>query len=335
VTRGEDDLLSWLATRGDRGAVYRGDDAAFVDLAGACAITVDSQEEGVHFLPGTAPEVVARRSLAVNLSDAAAVGGVPRFALLTLAAPADYQHQRFLSAFGRTCDHHGVSWIGGDLSRSDRVRTTVTLLASRPPGGRWLRRDTARPGDRLFVGGTVGESAAGAALVGQGARLRGGRVELPRALRLPADLAPAARRAVRRHLEPRPQLELGRQLGRRRRAAALDVSDGLGKDLGRLCRASGCGAEVDLERLPLAAHFGALARWLAADATDLAWGGGEDYVLLFALPASAPAPSGAHQIGRLCAESGLRERPLDREAGKASRTRRLTEAGFDHLRKES
>jgi thiamine-monophosphate kinase len=213
------------------------------------------------------------------------------------------------------------------LSRSDRVRATVTLVASRPAGGRWLRRGAARPGDRLFVGGSLGESAAGAILVGRGARLRGGRVEFPPDLQPPGDLTSAAGCAVRRHLEPRPQLRLGRELGRRPRVAAMDVSDGLGKDLGRLCRASGCGAEILLDRLPTPARFDALTRWLGVDAADLAWGGGEDYVLLFALDPKAAPPRSACEIGRVTRGHSLRAV----SAGTGRRSRRLAEAGFDHL----
>jgi thiamine-monophosphate kinase len=121
-------------------------------------------------------------------------------------------------------------------------------------------------------------------------------------------LRAAARRAVRRHLEPVAQLELGRWLGRRRRAAAIDVSDGLLRDLDRLCRVSGVGATVDASRLPTAPLFAELAGHCGLVASDLALAGGEDYVLLFALPPKV-RPSlgfGAFEIGELRSGRGIR-----------------------------
>lgn len=337
-SRNEDELIDWLRGRLGPESLL-GDDAAPLPLGpggGRWAATVDHQIEGVHFPTGLDPAPVARRLLAVNLSDLAAVGAEPAFALLALAAAPGFDHRRFFRALLAACARHRVTLAGGDLSAlpasGARLAASLTLLGRLPAGGAWLARGAARPGDAVWAGGTLGESAAGRHLLARGARLAGRRVELPDRLGLGGALAAAARRAVRRHLAPAPQLDLGRLLGRRAAAgrghppAAIDVSDGLARDLGRLARASGAGAEVELEALPLPAALPALAARLGLDPLRLALGGGEDYVLLFTLPPGErpPAP-GCTRIGTVTARRGLTA------AGCGGRRSSLDESGWDHL----
>lgn len=335
--RGEDRLTRWLRRRPETGGLI-GDDAARLPAGGPWAATVDHQVEGVHFPPGLDPAVVARRLLAVNLSDLAAVGAEPAFALLALAAAPGFDHRRFLDALLAACAGHGATLAGGDLSSlpadGPRLAASLTLLGRRPEGGGWLARGAARPGDALWLGGTLGESAAGRELLARGAYLAGRRIELPESPELTGRRAAAARRAVRRHLEPSPQLELGRALGRLAAAspdhppAAIDLSDGLARDLGRLCRASGSGAEVELPALPLPRHLDALAAHLGLDPLRLALGGGEDYVLLFTLPEGEDPPAaGCTRIGRITARRSLRA--IDHGGSTP-----LPDLGWDHLEKE-
>jgi thiamine-monophosphate kinase len=188
-----------------------------------------------------------------------------------------------------------------------------------------VRRGNARPGDGLWLSGTVGESAAGRFVIASGARLAGRSIALPPHLDTPA-LSTPARRAVRRHLEPQPQLALGRWLGKEKRAAAIDISDGLTLDLSRLCKESGVGAEIHPEDLPLAQHFAALCAAIDLDPERLALGGGEDYVLLFALPPGRrpPADLSCSRIGTITLERRLR-RITD------SGTLALPVLGWDHF----
>jgi thiamine-monophosphate kinase len=251
-----------------------GDDAAVIRPRGAAelwTITTDLLIEEVDFRRAwSTPEQLGHRALAVNLSDIAAMGCRPRFYTVGLALPRDckrgwiLQFYRGMTALGR---RHGAELIGGDLSRSPRgIYLSVTVLGC-SVGRKLLLRSAGRPGDLLYVTGTLGQAAAGLALLERGRR-RGA----------------AARRAVEAHLRPEPRCETGLWLCRRGRAsAAIDLSDGLSSDLPRLCRASGVGAEIEEAALPL---FRASARW-RMDPLELGLHGGDDYELLFAVPPGA------------------------------------------------
>lgn len=336
ATEDEDHLLEWLHRRLERrGGSLVGDDGAVLDAQPGedrpWTVTTDTQIEGVHFLPGTAPATLARRLLAVNLSDLAAMGARPLYAFLVVAAPAGFDHRAFFRALLGACQPHGLRLAGGDLTSHTTLTLVLTLIGERPLGGRWLRRAGGRPGHRLWLGGTVGEAAAGLELLRRGAVHTGRGVELPDEPALDKGLSAAARRAVRRHLAPRPQLELAAWLAEETsEGAAIDLSDGLARDLHRLCRASMVGAEVELEALPLAPRFQALCRNLDLDWRRLALGGGEDYVLLFSLPAGAEPPKrfGCRPIGTL-----RRERQIT--LTDAKRSQPLAREGWDHLASDS
>lgn len=326
----ETDLIRWLrrAARGAGGELI-GDDAALLTLGGDWAVTVDQQIEGTHFLPGLDPAVGARRLVAVNLSDLAAVGALPKLALATLAAPAGFDHRRFLAALLAECRRWGIALIGGDVAAAPSFAATLTLCGRRRPRGRWLLRSNAQPGDALWCGTPLGESALGAQLLLRGAGYEAGKVQLPPALARDRALARVARRAVRRHLLPRPQLSLSAWLAAQRRAAAIDISDGLGLDLSRLAEESGVGAVVEADALPRAPGFAALAARLGLDREELVLGGGEDYVLLFAIPAEVVPPSTlkCRRIGTITRQQTL----LIQRGGNLAE---LPRRGFDHLASE-
>jgi thiamine-monophosphate kinase len=318
----EDRLIDWLRHRLRRqpGGSLIGDDAAILPAGGPFVVTVDHQIAGVHFPPALDPAIVARRLLAVNLSDLAAMGAAPAYAFLALAAPPGFDHRRFFTALLAACRRHGLTLAGGDLARNpERLTASLTLLGTRPETARWLERSGARPGHALWLGGTIGESAAGRMLIERG--------EPKEAF---PSLQKAMRRAVRRHLEPRPQLALGRWLGTQKEGAAMDVSDGLARDLHRLCRASGTGAEIEAGALPFADRFAKLCAAIGADPLALALGGGEDYILLFTLPeGSEPPPEKrARRIGRITKGN---EVALLRGGERSP----LPDLGWDHLIGES
>jgi thiamine-monophosphate kinase len=292
----EDGLLRWLKELDPELGRWIGDDTALLPAGGSRVVTVDTQIEGTHYPVGLDPRVVGRRLLAVNLSDLAAAGASPAFCFLSLATRPGFDHRRFFRAFLRCSHHHRLQLAGGDLASSTQTVASLTLMGSIPDGGRWLRRSDGEAGDGLWLGGTIGASALGRFLLAAGAATwRDGRVHLASPITGGSSqhqpLRQAVRRAVRRHLAPTPQLRLGHWLGRQERAAVIDLSDGFGKDLSRLCAASGVGAEIDVASLPLPPELDRLCAILRRPKMEVALAGGEDYVLLFSLPpAMSPPP---------------------------------------------
>jgi len=234
-----------------------GDDAALLRPAAGqeLAQTTDSLIEQVHFLPGAPPRSLGHRALAVNLSDLAAMGATPAWALLSLSLPSveDSWLAEFATGFGRLARIHEVALVGGNLSRGP-LNLTVQLTGQ-VPAGTALRRSGARAGDQVWLSGTLGDAAMG--------RL------------------PEANAALRARFEyPTPRVALGAAL-RGIASSCIDLSDGLLTDLPRLAQASGCGAILDVDQLPLSPD-------LQASAAALSWQralvGGEDYELCFTVP---------------------------------------------------
>jgi thiamine-monophosphate kinase len=250
-----------------------GDDAAVLEpTPGAWLLaTTDFVIEDVHFRRrDAAPRDVGWKAMARNLSDIAAMGGVPRFALVALACPEgtgteeiDQLYEGLAAAGGP----HGVSIVGGDTAASPGGWiVSVTLLGE--VAGEVPLRSAARGGDAVAVTGSLGLGAAGLALL-----------EAPRSPELPAQVVDEVRRA---HLRPTARIAEGRWLGARQEVHALiDLSDGLAADLGHVANESGVGARVRLERLPVAASTRLVAEALGLDPVRLAAAGGEDYELLF------------------------------------------------------
>jgi len=237
-----------------------GDDAAVLELpAGQHLVAAtDTLNAGIHFPIETSAYDLGYKCLAVNLSDLAAMGAIPRWALLSLSLPAaDPEWVRsFTAGFKSLAQVHGVTLVGGDTT-SGPLSISLTALGFIEPG-RQLTRSGARPGDLLVVSGTLGGAARALQLLLAGE---------------PAD---------ERHLldRPQPRVKLGQALPGYA-SACIDISDGLLADLGHVLEASGCGARVDIENLPQAASLAALedeARWKCQ------LSGGDDYELLFCLP---------------------------------------------------
>ena len=295
-----------------------GDDAALLEPTPGMQLVActDTLNAGVHFPNGTAPAAIGWKALAVNLSDLAAMGATPAWALLALSLPRDAA--AFVAAmaegFARLATQHGVTLVGGDTTRGP-LALTVTALGQVPAGAALLRGG-ARAGDAVLVTGTLGDAAAGLALVQ-------GRLSAP---------APAVAQVLRRRLDyPQPRVAAGLAL-RGLASACIDLSDGLLADLGHVCTRSGVGAEIDLEALPLSA---ALQAALApADARQLALAGGDDYELCCSVPPGRldaalavlrAAGCAGHVIGRITADAGVRV--LDARGEPVTPARR----GYEHF----
>ncbi len=253
-----------------------GDDAAVVETsAGLRAITTDMLVEGVDFLPGEPPEAVGRRAMAVNLSDLAAMGARPEHFLLSIAFPPlrgeDYPLAVARGALSRATPL-SAALIGGDVSAAPITVVSVALWGrpERDP----ILRSGARPGDLLFLSGHPGRAAAGLRL----ARARAeGRSCAPG---LPED---AARELLAAYRDPEPRVTLGLAIAGIA-TAAIDVSDGLGIDAGRLAEASGARVVIERERLPISPALEDFAGRESLDPVDLLLSGGDDYELLFCVP---------------------------------------------------
>jgi thiamine-monophosphate kinase len=243
-----------------------GDDAAVLTPPAGCKLVAatDTIVEGVHFPEGTAPSDIGFRALAVNLSDIAAMGGVP--AWMTLAISLPRADAGWLSGFSaglfELADAHQVALVGGDTVRGPLV-ITITILGW-VESDAWLTRSGARAGDALYVSGIPGEAAGGLAVIQRH-----------------LEDAPATRVLRQRFLRPEPRLELGRAL-RTVATAAMDVSDGLLTDVTKLCAASHCGAVIEVERLPHSAALNAV--FDATTCLQYTLAGGDDYELVFTMP---------------------------------------------------
>lgn len=281
--------LQWPARRPEL-RVGNGDDGAVHAVPGGqeLATAMDTLVGGVHFFPDVDPQSLGHKALAVNLSDLAAMGAEPAFALLSLTLPqADEAWVAdFARGFRDLAQDHGCDLIGGDLTRGPLAVTVQ--VSGYVPAGQAIVRGGARAGDDIWISGDIG--AAGAAL----RDLRG---EQP----LPAAVRAAA---LERLLWPSPRVRLGLTL-RGIAHAAIDLSDGLGGDLAHIAAASGLGAEVLVERLPL---WRAGADWTRA-VTD-----GDDYELCLTAPAAARAAVAAaaggagvalNRVGRMVAGAGV------------------------------
>lgn len=290
-----------------------GDDAAVI---GDQVVTTDMLVEDVDFTRAIAPRFIARKSLAVNLSDIAAMGAAPAYALLALAMPqwALEHADEMLTAYAEAAKQYGVEIVGGDLSRADKLTISVTMIGRVVT--RALLRSGARPGNRIYVSRPLGASGAGLALLGKEFEAYEHR-ELVES-------------AIRRHVDPEPEVALGLALARIPEVTAcIDVSDGLSTDLHHLCDASQCGAEIEKERIPVFPELGSHGRALGVNVRDVVLHGGEEYALLFtsSLPESQMSRAvgrPVYAIGRITRERGV----LLKEDGIA---RPLEARGFDHF----
>jgi thiamine-monophosphate kinase len=251
-----------------------GDDAAALVLSPVSALlaTTDMLLEGVHFdLATTDLFSLGWKSAAVNLSDIAAMGGAPRFCLTALGIPPSLTVEdirEFYRGVNACLKKFGAVLAGGDTCRSRAGLVISVSVLGETEQKRIITRSGARPGDRIFVTGTLGDSAAGLELVRSaecGVRSK----------------KPDCRRLIEKHLKPFPRVAEGRKLAKSGTASAMiDVSDGLSSDLGHICEQSRVGAEIIAANIPLSTSVMSL-KTLERPALAYALSGGEDYELLF------------------------------------------------------
>lgn len=290
--------------KGFPGALDLKDDAALVAPSPGCSIvvTADALVAGEHFLPTDPADAIARKAVRTNISDLAAMGAKPLVLLLTIAVPRDTTIEwldGFAAGLKMDIEEFGVSLIGGDtVATAGPMALSITAMGEAEPA-RTLRRSNARSGDVVWVSGSIGDGALGLF------------VELGQGTGIDPSLSAFL---LDRYRLPRPRVALGRALPGLAHAA-MDISDGLVGDLGHICDASGVGAVIEADEVPLsaAARAAISAGWGKGLETVLT--GGDDYELLFTAPESATGALRALSdslalpltpIGRIVARKGVR-----------------------------
>lgn len=270
-----------------------GDDCAVLrkEKKNCYLVSTDALIEGVHFdLSWHPPFLLGRKIAAVNLSDIAAMGGQPRFALLSVAFPgtAPSWLDDFLLGFKAILKEYNTYLVGGDTVKSSNDLCINITIIGEAAGPDVLYRSSAEPGDLVLVSGCLGDAAAGLALC------RAGLVDAGRE---------QWRQLVAAHLDPQPQVELGRILSESGHVhAMMDISDGLATDLSHICTASTVGAEVFQDALPVSGELQSAAAQLQKPTLDWVLQGGEDYQLLFTV-----SPDHEQELRSLVADKTARE----------------------------
>ena len=313
----DDQAESWrnlLYGIGDDCAVWRGNTTN--QLA-----KVDCQVEGVHFnLDIISWEDLGWKALAVNLSDIAAMGGIPENALVSLGLPQDTEVENVVSLYKgmlKLAKATGTAIAGGNMSGSAKIFIDVNVIGKTGnPEGQYLSRSSAQAGDLIAVTGWLGTSAAGLEA-------------LTRKLKLDAKISDCFRQGF---AQPQPRLEEGRLLVAKGVKTCIDISDGLLADLGHVCQASEAGAVIEIERLPIRDEVKAA---FGESSIEMALSGGEDYQLMFTAPAEVikrVQKDSAYPItliGEMVAENVGQIILIDKEGKRV----RAEPRGWDHFRK--
>jgi thiamine-monophosphate kinase len=298
-----------------------GDDCAVLpkDNEADTVVTADLLVEDIDFRLGwTTPELLGQKALAVSLSDVAAMGGTPRWAMTTVGVPRHIWDSDFLDRFydgwTRIATHYGVELIGGDISRTPDKIVIDSIVGGDVPKGKAILRSGARPGDGIFVSGTIGGAAGGLLLLESGVGYK--------------DTDENRKALITRQLRPTPRVEVGQYLMANDLASAMiDISDGLSSDLHHLCAASGVGATLTFSDVPLDPN---LETFSSGNITHIwaALSGGEDFELLFTVPQdkiSALELTDISQIGFVSSNVGTIEVIAD------GQTTVLPRSGFTHF----
>ena len=295
---------------------YVGDDCAVLpkDEFSDTLITADLLIEDVDFrLDWATPADIGHKSLAVSLSDVAAMGGTPRWAMLSIGVPEHLWTDSFLDelyeSWHKLAEKLGVELVGGDVSSSADKLVVDSIVIGEVPKGAAMLRSSAKPGDSVYVSGSLGDAAAGLFLLESKSD----------------DRDPLL---IKKHLRPEPQVELGKRLQTLGIITSMiDLSDGLSSDLGHICEASCVGATIAAESIPtspaLRRSFPDIGRQL-----ELALNGGEDYELLFTISPDSESAITELEVTRI---GTITDMPGVLEITQNNNTRKLIPKGFQHF----
>ncbi len=272
-----------------------GDDAAVIraEIGKDTVVTTDLLVEDIDFRRDTTrPYLLGHKALAVSLSDIAAMGAAPRWALMSIGLPKDIWNSQFVDNFYdglfQLAGRYGVTLIGGDVSRTPEKIVLDSILIGECSTSRAVFRSGAKPGDQIFVTGFLGDAAAGLRLIERGARLPPETTKQSNTYSSDrqANEHPSIDHLLLHHLRPEPRVGWGLLIGEKQLATAMiDISDGLSSDLNHLCHESNVGVLVDAARIPIDHLVTELCGRRALDPLMLALHGGEDFELLFTVKA--------------------------------------------------
>ncbi len=297
-----------MAKKGKGVEVGIGDDAAVLDFKGKKLLaTSDMLVEGVHFSSSAEPGDLGWKALAVSLSDIASMGGKPLFSLLSLSLPPYIEEEwieQFLRGWKALAEMFSVSLVGGDISQAEKIAIDSIVLGEVEIP---ILRRGARVGDKIFITGFVGDSAAGLWC-------------LQRQIEFPS--------LTRKHLRPLPRVKEGQWIGKSKAVhSMIDISDGLAGDLGHICEESERGAVIFAEKLPLSSDLLSLCRAFSLSPLEFALFGGEDYELLLTADADISKELGfpLYEIGEVIEDKEM----ILIEKGEKKRIERR---GFEHFK---
>jgi thiamine-monophosphate kinase len=311
-----------------------GDDAAVLkSLTGTdVVISTDLLVEDVDFRRETTrPELLGYKALAVSMSDIAAMGARPRWALMSIGVPKDVWESgfmdKFYEGFFQLAGRYDVKLIGGDVSRTPEKVIIDSIVIGECPVEREVFRSGAGPGDQIYVTGFLGDAAAGLRLLDRGARLHPGATNQHE--------GNSVDHLLLRHLQPEPRVGWGLLIGEQRMASAMiDISDGLSSDLNHLCEESGVGALVEAASLPIDHVVTEICGRRALDPLMLALHGGEDFELLFTVKPENVSRLPARVDGVSITRIGeVRTRSEGIRISEGSRTWDLEPGGWEHFKK--
>ena len=308
--RGEFGFIDFIRSNfpDPEGTTGIGDDCAVMPSGeGELLFSTDLLMEGIHFLRNeSSPEDIGWKAAAVNLSDIAAMGGTPVATFLSIALPKDAQGEwaeRFIEGYTDISRQYDVPLLGGDTTSSLRDIAVNVGVLGRCPSGRRLMRNGAKVGETIYVTGPLGDSAGGLQAILKG-----------------IERTEDVTRLICRHKRPIPRIEAGRILMESGKAGAMmDISDGIGSDLRHIMKASGVGAVIDLERLPLSTELVSVCKEQGWDIYEMATSGGEDFELMFTAPAGLEneLDIAVYPIGKIVPGNELSWRlsnePMDRD----------------------
>jgi len=278
-----------------------GDDCAVLpkDAGTDMVVTVDMLVEDIDFrLDWTTPELLGAKVLTVSLSDIAAMGGVPKWSMLSIGVPVKLWDSDFIDRFYEgwhtVANHYGVKLVGGDICRTPDHLVFDSIVAGETAKGKAILRSGANPGDSIFVTGELGGAAGGLILLESGVRFSATHEK--------------RKRLIERQIRPIPRIAVSKYLAENNLATSMiDISDGLSSDLHHFCEASGVGARLDADKIPVDANLVALS--ITSDQrVGMALSGGEDFELLFTSSQqeiSSPEFSQFHLIGEVTANIGI------------------------------